>query len=84
MTSYGTSCGRMEQVEAEVGATALPPAFLTVVRARRDTVARNLNQVVELFATRRATLEDTREVASICTDIRSNVPTIVPKRCSAF
>ena len=58
--------------------------FLGVMRARRAAIARNLNQVLNLFVTRRVTQADTNAVASICADIRNNAPTILPRRCKSF
>ena len=60
----------LEQAESRVGGTGLPPVFLGVMRARRAAIARNLNQVLNLFVTRRVTQADTNAVASICADIR--------------
>ena len=57
--------------------------MISVVRARRDAVAHNVDRFVELFI-RRGTPEDKAENMAICADIRRDAPAIVPARCNTL
>jgi len=74
----------LEQAEGRVGATGLPRTFVDALRARRAAIGRNLNELVRLFVASRVTEADSSEIASICADIRSNAPAILPAQCSKF
>lgn len=73
----------LERVMTRAGTTDVSPLMISVVRSRRDTVARNIDRYIELFVTRGTPADRTENIA-ICADIRRDAPAILPRRCRAL